>query len=268
MTGRDGVMEKYKELIADDEEQFRTTICNCFPWEQWGFEIANQVSNGLEALNFIKKGKVDLIISDIQMPVMSGLELAEKLSRMDSAPIIIFFSGYQEFEYAKKAIVYGVRNYIVKPIRFEELAETLKQTRELLDGKKVVEYPQESFVKTVQDYVQKHLRSVTLSEVADRLYMNQSYVSQLYKQKTGINFSDYALSVRMKTALELLKNPQLRIYEVGEAVGYNNANNFTRTFRSYYGMTPKAYQEKNKYQSYYSETDRELQEGMSEKGKG
>lgn len=249
-------MRRYQILVVDDEEQFRTTICSCFPWADWGYEIAGQASNGKAALRFLENHTVDLVISDVQMPIMDGLELAETLSLRKDAPVVVFFSGYQEFEYARKALLYGVKDYIVKPVKFEALSKTLEQIRNILDEKNFEKEDAgqripETFIQTVQDYVRHNLKEASLSGIADRLYMNPSYVSQLYKQKSGENFSDYLLRMRMKRAGELLCNPKTHIYEVGEEVGYNNPNNFTRTFRNYYGMTPRAYQEKQMYQSYY-----------------
>ena len=248
-------MRKFRVLLVDDEELFRTTICSCFPWGQHGFEVCGQTSNGKEALEFLNREKADMVLCDVQMPVMTGVELAEALYGRKDAPVMVFFSGYQEFEYARMALKYGVKDYIVKPVQFDVLAGTLEQMRKLLEqqcGEEKEEFENnEAFVRTIQDYVLQNLQKASLSEIADILYMNQSYVSQLYKQKTGENFSDYLLKMRMKKAGELLKNPGLHIYEVGRQVGYSNPNNFTRTFRNYYGMTPKAYQDRQMYLAYH-----------------
>lgn len=235
-------MGLYRILLVDDEEQFRTTITSCFPWSQMGYEIAAQASNGEEALKLLRRYKYDLVLCDIQMPIVSGIDLAKNIAEMEDAPIIIFFSGFQEFEYAKKAMIYGVRDYIVKPIRFDELSEVLRKVKTSLEHNKGKENDHISFEKKVQQYVEEHLKDVCLQECANVLHMNPSYVSWLYKQKTGENFSDLVLGKRMKRAAELLKTEGVRVYEVSEEVGYSNSNNFTKIFHSYYGIAPKEYQ--------------------------
>ena len=88
-----------------------------------------------------------------------------------------------------------------------------------------------------------NFRTANLKDLSNQLYMNSSYVSQLYKQKTGRNFSDYLLEVRMTKAAELLKSSSPKIYTITSIVGYNNAKNFSRAFLAYYGKTPTEYRD-------------------------
>lgn len=120
-------MAYYRILLADDEEQFRSTIVNCFPWNQYGFEISTQVSNGEEALKYLKRFQYDMVLSDIQMPIMSGIELAKYAMKMENVPYFIFLSGYQEFEYDVGICWRGehLLNMGVLPYSTEQLQETL-----------------------------------------------------------------------------------------------------------------------------------------------
>ena len=222
------VVMSYELLIVDDEYQSRNTLCTCFPWESVGFHVVGQTYNGLEALKFLEMTKVHVILCDIKMPVMSGIDLAKKLAIRPEAPVIIFLSGYRDFEYAQNALKYGVRYYIVKPARYEELYELLDE---------------DLFVQKICSYVKENYRTASLTEAASILYMNASYVSQLFKQKTGQNFSEYLLEIRMKKAVMLLADPHIKIYNISNQVGYTNAKNFTRSFRNFYGKTPKEYRE-------------------------
>ncbi len=238
----------YKLLIVDDEMQSRTTLCNCFPWEQVGFELAGQASNGRLAIDFLKKNPVHVLLSDIYMPVMDGIELVKTISGWEESPITVFFSGYRDFEYARQAISYGVRFYILKPIKYEDLIQTFSTIRQELDIKYHISTDStdtpghdDAFLQKVHHYVLGHLQTASLKELASQLYMNPCYVSQLYKQKTGRNFSDYLCEMRMNKAAELLSSTPLRIYSVGQAVGYSNSKNFTRTFHSFFGKTPTEY---------------------------
>ncbi len=238
----------YELLIVDDEYQSRNTLCTCFPWESVGFHVVGQTYNGLEALKFLEMTKVHVILCDIKMPVMSGIDLAKKLAIRPEAPVIIFLSGYRDFEYAQNALKYGVRYYIVKPARYEELYELFSSVRQELDAKYCAEptetfLDEDLFVQKICSYVKENYRTASLTEAASILYMNASYVSQLFKQKTGQNFSEYLLEIRMKKAVMLLADPHIKIYNISNQVGYTNAKNFTRSFRNFYGKTPKEYRE-------------------------
>ena len=240
----------YELLIVDDEYQSRTTLATCFPWERVGFHVAGQTYNGLEAIKFLEETPVHVVLCDIRMPGMSGIELARRLSAFPNPPIILFLSGYREFEYAQQALKYGVRYYLVKPARYEELFETFSCLKRELDEKTLAETPAESygcedsFLARITDYVEHNYRTATLSEAASLLFMNASYVSQLFKQKTERNFSDYLLEVRMKEAARLLSSTaDFRILDISNAVGYANPKNFARSFRNFYGKTPREYRE-------------------------
>lgn len=239
----------YELLIVDDEYQSRNTLCTCFPWETIGFHVAGQTFNGLEALKFLKCTPVHVVLCDIRMPVMSGIELAKRLTAQPDPPVIIFLSGYRDFEYAHKALKYGVRYYIVKPARYEELYEVFTTLRQELDarycaGQEILEQEDEDlFLRKIYLYLEKNYRTASLAEAASVLYMNSSYVSQLFKQKTGRNFSDYLMEVRMTKAAKLLENPANKIYDISNQVGYANPKNFARSFRNFFGKTPKEYRE-------------------------
>lgn len=236
----------YHLLIADDEIHSRNTLCSCFPWEQIGFKITGQADNGKEVLHFLEKQQVHVLLCDIQMPVMNGLELAKILHTRENPPVIVFFSGYSEFEYARQALQYGVRSYILKPIKYEDILETFSKIKEDLDKKylpadPVIPAPQDDFIAKVQNYVNRNIRTANLTELSGQLYLNASYISYLYKQKTGKNFSDYVMECKMQKAAEQLRNTHEKIYLIGSGVGYSNAKNFSRSFHSFYGKTPAEY---------------------------
>lgn len=231
----------YNLLVVDDEAYSRNTLCNCFPWEQIGFKVTGQANNGKEALTFLKTNTVHVLLCDIQMPVMNGIDLIKTLYTWDNPPLIVFFSGYSEFEYARQAVQYGVRSYILKPIKYEDIVNTFSPIKDELDKQYSVHASslnQDSFIRDVQNYVNSNIATANLSELSAKLYLNGSYISHLYKLKTGQNFSDYVLEIRMQKAAELLQKTREKIYTIGTSVGYTNPKNFTRAFHSFYGKTP------------------------------
>ncbi|MDO4284017.1 MAG: response regulator [Eubacteriales bacterium] len=124
----------YKVVFTDDEILTREAVAANTPWEESGFLLAGTAENGREAIALIEKERPQLLITDICMPVMDGLELAAHVRTHFPEMKVIILSGYDEFEYAKKALQYGVSEYILKPITSAELSEELRKIREQLDA--------------------------------------------------------------------------------------------------------------------------------------
>lgn len=123
----------YRILIADDEEQIREGIIKKIDWEKIGYTIVGSAENGLDALEKAEHLHPDVVMTDIKMPFMDGLELGEKLRASMPAVKLIIFSGFDEFEYAQQAIKMNAAEYILKPINSEELTETLKKIKIQID---------------------------------------------------------------------------------------------------------------------------------------
>ncbi|GAA3413323.1 response regulator [Paenibacillus hodogayensis] len=247
----------YKLLFVDDEYEIRSGLCRFFPWDEVGFEIAGQAENGKQALEFLQNHTVDVILCDIKMPVMNGIELAEELYKQKSKIKIIFFSGHREFEYAQKALSFGVKSYVVKSTKFSELVHVFEKVKDELDQETyAMEAPDKEpaaedseevqnfydrVILTIKSHIKGHYRDVELDDVARLVHMHPNYVSKLFKKQTGQNFSDYLLAVRMEKAVELLKDVRYRTLDVSALLGYTNVKNFTRRFKSYYGKSPRAF---------------------------
>ena len=239
----------YTLIIVDDEREINNGFARYFPWASLGFTVAGQFSHGREALEYLDGHDVDVIISDMRMPEMDGIELAKRLAERNAGirPMLVIFSAYGEFQYAQQAMQYGAVRYILKSTPYEELIEEFQEIRRKLDessGKKEQEREEEGRGLTLNlllDYIEKHIDDVTLEKLAEEVYLSPAYVSRYFKQKTGQNFQDYLIERRMKLAAELLENTKYRVGDVSDLVGYSNPFNFTRTFKKYYGMTPKDY---------------------------
>ncbi len=128
----------YKKLmIVDDEDIIRNGIINAVNWNEHGYEVAAQAEDGKKALELAKKIIPDIILTDISMPIMDGLEFAGELRQCMPDTVIIFLSGYNEFNYAQKAIELGVYRYLTKPIQEEELLEALKEASKDLEHREL-----------------------------------------------------------------------------------------------------------------------------------
>ena len=243
----------YSLLIADDEYEIRNGLANLFPWQDVGFQPAGTAENGKKALEFIENNPVDVLLCDIMMPIMNGIDLAKILHERFPNVKTIFLSGYRDFEYAQQALAYGVKKYVVKPTKYNELFEIFQQLRAELDRErrpdpdaqtgKPEEWLDAGFhdriIAIINEYVETSYREASLGRAAELVRMSSFYVSKLYKAKTGCNFSWYLLSVKMRKAEELLRDVNRRTSEVSDLLGYGTPKSFTRAFKKFYGRNPR-----------------------------
>lgn len=263
-----GVFGLYKLLIVEDEYEIRNGLIKYFPWSKVGFEAVGEAENGKQALEYIEKAPVDVMLCDIKLPLMSGIEVARELYNMKSKVKVVFLSAYREFEFAQKAIMYGVKNYVVKTATYDELVDAFTFIRNELDDEREVNktnndnsdhtctencddfYDENDFqsvnkkvINMIKDYMMNNYKDANLENASRLVYLSANYISKYFKKYTGLNFSDYLLQVRMSKAAELLLNIQYKTYEVSEMVGYSNSKNFARAFKSYSGKSPREYRQ-------------------------
>lgn len=129
-------MDLYRVLLVDDEEDIRVGISRKMDWEGLGFALVGEAENGQEALELAEQLKPDVVLTDIKMPFMDGLELCRILTQRLPAAKFVVFSGFDEFEYAKQAIRMNVSEYILKPINAPELSEVLRKLKSQLDAER------------------------------------------------------------------------------------------------------------------------------------
>ena len=184
------------------------------------------------------------------MPDFDGIELARRLHKQGRSEKIVFFSGYKDFEYARLAMEYGVKYYLLKPVIYSDISSKLKQIKQELDAITVSSSdgptPDISLssvkLRKIRDCVQSNYRDVTLASLADSLKMNSCYLSRFFHEKTGEKLSEYITLTRMNRARDLLRSGECRtLRELGDRVGYCNSISFAKAFRKAYGLSPSAF---------------------------
>lgn len=123
----------YTIIVADDEEEIRRALIRRVDWESVGFSVIGEAENGVEALELVEKLNPDLLLTDIRMPFISGIELARQVREVRPATQIAFLSGHDDFSYAQQAIQYNIISYLLKPISAMELTEELRKMKEKID---------------------------------------------------------------------------------------------------------------------------------------
>ncbi|WP_207634193.1 response regulator transcription factor [Halalkalibacter urbisdiaboli] len=246
-------------LIVDDEPRTRQGIKKKLEmWADGRLEILT-AENGSEALNILDSRKINLIITDIRMPEMTGLRMLDTLQKKNQKPVMIIMSAYSEFDYAQEAIRLGVVNYLLKPISSKILIEAVEEAlaveasreraammertvdNKLIDVKQD-EMDKASPIKEAMAYVDKHLKQqLNLKDVANHIHLSPSYLSALFKEQTNLNFSEYVTRSRIQKAKKLLLSTDLTVNEISEEVGYQTTKYFIKVFKEYEGMTPSKY---------------------------
>ena len=240
-----------KAIIIDDEIVHVRGMSRFINWARLGFDMPDGFIDALDALKAIKHGNYDVVITDIRMPNLSGLELIEKIHEAHKAVKIIIVSGYDEFVYAQRAIELGVRAYLLKPLNKESLEDAIAKCAaeiqaELPDASATNDYitgltihAAHPVIRTIEKYIHTHLsESLSAQKIAQNHQINASYLSTLFKKETGINLNAYIQSCRLMYAMELLKQPTVRVNEIAYRCGFGNASYFTEQFKNYYDMTP------------------------------
>lgn len=240
----------YRLIFAEDDDQIRNGLSRFFPWEQLGFSLRACFENGLQALEYVRLHPVDVILTDVRMPVMDGLQMLEKMRLENLDAYVVILSAFRDFDYAQKAIELGVSNYIVKSTKYDELVQVFETIHEnLKNGRSGVEIraslePLEmsgEVLDRIKGYIRENIASATLQSTADYVNYSPIYLSRLFKEKAGINFISFIIQERMRRAVELLRIPSQSMIQISEAVGYSNEKNFSRAFKKYFGVGPAEY---------------------------
>lgn len=251
-------MLNVKIMIVDDEPLILAGIENIINNEFSASMEILKAFDGIDALDQLENFTPDLIITDICMPEMSGLELIEKVIGRRICSRFIILTGHAEFEYARQAIRYKALDYILKPIDKVKLIEILSGISKDIDQEQEILIKQEvrriqeiknrysESVSKMIDYVNKnYMKDISLDEVAEAVNLHPNYASSLFKKELGSSFIQYLNSYKINKAKTLIDaNVELSFDKVAEMVGYENSCRFIKVFKKYCNITPGEYRNK------------------------
>lgn len=239
----------YQVLLIDDEPWALYGLKTLIDWEALGYRIAGEAENGLKAMELLKKGNIDVAISDIRMPGMDGIQLMETIQEEKLPVEVILVSGYSEFEYARKAVRYGAFDYLLKQVSAEELTDVLRRLSDALKGReqgapdplKEGAHLSHMMTEVMRDIDEGFPRDILLNELAKKYSISSGHLSNLIKKETGSTYTEHITRRRIEKAKELLKDDSLSILEVAEQVGYGDYFYFTKLFKRQTGLSPSKY---------------------------
>lgn len=243
----------YKMLICDDENYILEMLLNNINWKSLGIDAVETAVNGQMGYNKFNTGHYDILLTDIRMPIMSGIEMAKKIRAQNKEVQIILLTSYEEFEYAKSAIKINACGYILKPFDEKELLDTIREAVARLGerAKNGAEPEKEKgngdsnfIVDSINNYINENIRKkITLKDVSEYLGYSPNYIGQLYKKHTGMYINEYIIKMKMEYAKTLLRIPQNQVGTVAEMLGYSDQAYFIKQFKEFYGVTPKIYRD-------------------------
>jgi two-component system response regulator YesN len=243
----------YKVLLVEDELVILSGLRKLIGEVIQGFVVCGEARNGKEALNLMKEQLPDVIVTDIRMKEMHGLEMIERIRAQYALIPILIISGYDDFEYVKSALRWRVVDYLLKPVDRIELAKVLGRIRQELDEQRGIaiheaqkgdESPERPLIKKIKRIIKDRLdQDISLKYVAEQVQMNHQYLSTLFKAETGSNFMEYVTELRIERAKELLRDTNLKIYEVARLSGYANAKHFMNMFKQAVGVTASEFRD-------------------------
>jgi len=239
-------------MIVEDEKIIRSGLKHIIEDIIGNYKVVKEAKDGVEALFYLEIEKIDVVITDIRMKNMDGIELIKRIRLQNSSIPIIIISGYPDFEYAKQAIKYNVNDYILKPIDRIELALALHSAQDLVNKHKNSNQTEEKnqrkkerkVIRRAKEYIENNIHEqISLHYVADLLQLNYQYFSALFKMETGYTFSEYVTNVRIEKAKQLLSQTNMKIYNIASMCGYSNVKHFMNVFKKSTGMTPSEFRD-------------------------
>lgn len=238
-------MKKLRVLLVDDEIMIREGFKKLFDWEAHECVVVGEAADGMEAITKIDEEQPDIVIMDINIPIINGLKVIQ-LSRVKYPSMaFVIVSGYDDFSYCREALRLQITDYILKPVNYEEFGSCIDWLKISLYNNEVKEksvVKKERVITGITKYMQEHLsEDVSLHILSEEFHLNSQYISQLFKNEIGVNFLTYLTNIRMEHAKKLLLSTSLSIAEVSEQSGYGDYRVFTKVFKKSEGITPSQY---------------------------
>ena len=242
------------KLIIADDEILTIEGLKKLNWEEVGVDELLCAQNGTEAYQLVSSEKPDILLTDIEMPHFSGLELARIISAQGLKTRIIILSGHSKFIYAQQAIRHNVCDYLLKPCSPKDIMASVAR---VVNSIKISNannsfFEMQSAKQTLSDdsviindilkYIENnYMYDISLSNLSDTLNYSSAYLSRLIKEKTNYNFLKLVTMKRMQRAAELLSETNLKVYVICEKVGITDQRYFSQIFKRTFGVTPLEY---------------------------
>lgn len=258
--------KKISVCFIEDEPLMRNYLYDNISKIHNSFYIKDIASNYYDAEKLLLNHSYDLLIIDIKIPGGTGLDLLEKLRKLNNNIPAIIITGYDKFQYAKIAIKLNVIGYLLKPLNDDELKEILEKAKnQIVENISTIKIPEKitsdeitriiankfspkeikdpSIGQKAVEYISIHFKeNISQSDVAKAIGVTPSYLSNIFHKENGESYSKFITSLRMaQAAIQLRNEPTLSIKSIAKNVGYFSEKHFISLFKNFYGLTPSDY---------------------------
>lgn len=246
--------KQFRVVVAEDERLIAKSIKHNIERLNKAFSVIAIAYDGEEALRYVQTLLPDVVVTDIRMPGIDGIELISLLSERYPSVKKIIISGHDDFLYVQSAIQNGATNYLLKPLNHEELKETLgkiEREYEMEKGEAFSRFcpdkkdPQD-IACLMKDYIfSNYSKPIDLSTIADELRFSPSYLTKIFTKYVGVSPNRFLKQHRMTIARQLLSDPTYAVKTVAEMVGIPDPFYFSKSFKQVWDITPSQFQKEN-----------------------
>lgn len=245
-------------VVVEDEYYVRKGLIQGFDWASLDCEIVGEAANGRDGISVIEEKSPDLVIADIEMPVINGIDMVKHLRSRECKAEFIFLTGHQKFQYVHSALKLKAVDYLLKPFRYEDLTECIRKVKIRLhkvddETAKTLLLTEEEieaknlYIKRAMEYVHNHFsHEFSVAEVSEHLNISEAYFCRLFKKETGYTFIRYLTHYRIHIAAQMLAAQPIKINEAALQTGFTDPNYFSSTFKRIMSINPSEYQEMHK----------------------
>lgn len=248
----------HKVVIVEDEKRVRQEIVMETDWTGINCIVMGEAADGGEGIGIIRKCRPDIVITDIRMPILTGIEMIRKVQEEGLDPKVIFLTACDDFPHARQALRLGAADYLLKPFSkgqieaavsdvIEKQKRKAQRQEQSLAELKLDRGDKSKYIMDAIGYVEENYANpnISVKDVSGSLGISEGHLSFLFRKETDSTLMVYVTRCRMRAAMNLLKNYRNKVYEVAAQTGYHDITYFSRTFKKYVGVSPSEYQ--NRY---------------------
>lgn len=240
----------YKSLIIDDEKAVQIAITKLGKWGYYHISPPETACNGAQGLKIMHEIRPSIVFVDMNMPVMDGCSFLTTASKDFPNCKFIVVSGYDSFSYVHQALLCGAIDYLLKPIEEKSLNAAIEKALMQIspnreqsdDNASVSELSQNDIAKSIYEYIEKnYCQNFKISLFEETYHFSSAYLTKIFRSVYGYSIYEYVLKLRMERAKELLENPDIKILDISERLGYADNHYFSKAFKKYYRISPSRY---------------------------